>query len=271
MQILWKRLTALLRHFRIRSVITQSVIKEYVSGLWRFILWAPQASVIVFRARASRILSRRDSRGREGQVQDFKLGELPVTYINLDRRYDRMLDTERELQLLGLESVRRFPAIESADGQLGCVRSHIAVLSEIEDLDLPLLLVCEDDIQFIAQVDSVLDAISDFLATAELDVLCLSYRLRGPRIKVSSQLAIANNLQTTACYLVKRSAVPNLLQSFGESESLLLQGLPAEQAAIDIHWKKYQSGKLVFCIPIRPLARQRVSFSDIAGKVKDYG
>ena len=131
-------------------------------------------------------------------------------------------------------------------------------------------MVCEDDVQFVAEGQATEKVIQEFLSHKGLDVLCLAYRLRGPRIVISRRLAIANNVQTTSCYILKRAALPLLLANFTESEQLLRSGVAMKTAALDIHWKKLQRKELVFAIPRIPLARQRPSFSDITKKFKDY-
>jgi len=264
------RCSALVRHFWIQVAIALSGHFEHISGFWRFFFWLPRALGIVFRTQLRKRRPSSVSGAEALSSKEFQVGGIPVTYINLARRVDRRLETEKELQAIGLRNLRRFSAIESSDGPLGCARSHAAVLRETNSSSYPLL-VCEDDIDFLADSNRLSKVIIEFLANSELDVLCLAYRLRGPKVKVSSELAIANNVQTTACYVVKVSAAQALMRSFQESASLLSQGVPAAKAAIDIHWKKYQARELVFCVPTPPVARQRVSYSDIAGKVKDYG
>jgi hypothetical protein len=171
---------------------------------------------------------------------------------------------------LAFVEARRFAATENPNGSVGCAQSHIAVLEEFVKKSDAAFMVCEDDIEFLSDPVDVEHLIIEFLEHPALDVLCLSYRLRGPKLPISSAIAVANNIQTTACYVVKRSSAPALIANFSESKSLLLAGAPPSIAAIDIKWKELQSGELIFAIPRSNLARQRKSYSDNAGQVKEY-
>ena len=46
-------------------------------------------------------------------------------YINLEKRVERKILCEKELQKLGINKPNRFNAIENEIGLIGCVLSHI--------------------------------------------------------------------------------------------------------------------------------------------------
>ncbi len=196
--------------------------------------------------------------------------KLPLRYINLDYRQDRRAEVECEIHKLAFVEARRFSAIHHPIGLVGCAQSHVAVLEEFVKKSDAAFMVCEDDLEFLSDPADVEHLIIEFLEHPALDVLCLSYRLRGPKLPISSAIAVANNIQTTACYIVKRSSAPALIANFSESQNLLLAGAPPSIAALDIKWKELQSGELIFAIPRKNLARQRLSYSNIAGKIKEY-
>jgi len=213
----------------------------------------------------------RTSEKSPGLPPFFSVTNLPTYYINLDRREDRRVWVEKELETIGIVEGTRFPAIANALGILGCTRSHIRVLELIEKSGSSLSMICEDDIEFLAEADAINAVVGEFAEHPGLDVLCLAYRLRAPRLKISKTLAVGNSIQTASCYVVTQKAVGVILESFRQSERMLEQGVDPLIAANDMHWKIAQTNRLFFAFPRRRLARQRPSFSDIAGRFKNYG
>jgi glycosyl transferase family 25 len=66
-------------------------------------------------------------------------------YINLSDRKIRNQNTKKELEFLGFD-IERFEAIRSDDGRIGCSLSHLAILEMAKKNELPMVLICEDDI-----------------------------------------------------------------------------------------------------------------------------
>lgn len=199
----------------------------------------------------------------------YGLGRCEVLYINLRRRRDRRDLIERELGTVGVAEFRRIEAIEEELGILGCGRSHQLALSKPTEKDC--LMVCEDDLMFVSDRTTLNEIVQDFLERPELDVLCLANNTNSRPVAVSKSMAISNDIQTTACYLVKESGRQLLLDVFGESVEALLAGVDPKKAALDRMWKKLQNGLLIFAIPRVTLAVQRPGFSDIAREFVDYG
>ena len=46
-------------------------------------------------------------------------------YINLDERNDRLVSCEKELKKIGLDRPRRFSAVKTRHGIVGCGISHL--------------------------------------------------------------------------------------------------------------------------------------------------
>lgn len=263
-----KRARAVTRHWLIQASKSLSLGGEYLAGWYRAILWLPVLPWVYF----LRKLLRKTADQRPGRgLQQTAPRTLVTRYINLQHRKDRNLEVKLALSGVGLETVKRFDAFQHSVGALGCALSHVSVLESLDRSGVPVALVCEDDIEFVADAGQLAVVLEDFMNRPELDVLCLSYRLRGPAFLLGKHLALANNLQTTAGYVAKRSAYKPLIKSFQESAQLLESGAPIEKASIDVRWKALQYSGLLFCIPRMPIARQRASHSDIVGKVKFYG
>lgn len=248
------------RHWYLQARKLVSLWWEYIIGSIRAVAWVP----LVVAGWVGR-------KWRQDRDQNPNSSDFPVRFINLSHRTDRKVETVEQLKKAGLSRAVRFEAVPNANGALGCALSHLGVLDELVRIDSPVAMVCEDDIEFTGHNSELERAVEDFLSRPALGILCLAYRLRGPSFPISRFLGVANNLQTTACYLVKKSSVHELMQSFSESADLLARGVSPSRASIDVRWKDLQFNKIVFCVPRVSLARQRESFSDIVGKTKFYG
>ena len=255
---------SLVVHLLKRVNLQLSRTNERWMGLVGFVVWIPRL-IPDFRTLVSK-----SSPALSGDV-GVSLTTLPTVFINLEGRRDRRFLVERELLSMGILDFVRFPAIRRDNGSLGCAESHIQVLEDLASRPENLFMVCEDDLVFTAKRADLDALLSDFYHHPRLDVLCISYRLKAPRLRVSRYLAIANGIQTTSGYIVRKSAIPVLLESFRESRDMLIAGKSKSIASIDMHWKKIQTRSLRFAIPIHRSARQRPSYSDIAQEVKDYG
>lgn len=256
------------RHWLIQARKAMSLVTEYLTGWLRAILWMPVLPLRYFQ-RLRR--SQKEKVEQSSRFDEPVVESLVTKYINLRYREDRNQQARIALESVGLDTVERFEAIQNPIGALGCALSHVAVLESLLRSEVVVALVCEDDIEFVGNARQLATVLEDFMRRPELDVLCLSYRLRGPSFPIGKHLALGNNIQTTAGYVVKQSALEPLIRSFKQSAALLEVGAPISSAAIDIKWKELQFSRLFFCIPRVPIAQQRQSYSDIAGKVKFYG
>jgi len=77
------------------------------------------------------------------------LDRCEIHYIDLKHREDRRAEIQSEFKALGVTRFARFEAIADANGALGCAKSHETVLSSASILEDQLLMICEDDCQFI--------------------------------------------------------------------------------------------------------------------------
>ena len=72
-----------------------------------------------------------------------------IVYINLDERPDRKLDIEEQLKTVGFKNFKRFKAIKTTNGAIGCTMSHLKCLENARDKKLTYLLIFEDDTLFL--------------------------------------------------------------------------------------------------------------------------
>jgi glycosyl transferase family 25 len=192
-----------------------------------------------------------------------------IYYINLDHRTDRRANIEKQFSKLDLNSTRRMEAIFNENGALGCAQSHLKVLSNWKRVPERLLFVCEDDCEFSVDRREVEVLVEEFLVNPYLDVLCLAYNAKNG-INISNNLMITSNTQTLCCYVLKAHMVEPMLSAAMESIDRLANGYPKKVAAIDVVWKRLQKNYM-FALPIKRIAKQSASFSDIEHTDVDYG
>lgn len=196
------------------------------------------------------------------------LKKCDIFYINLDHRDDRRKQIESELVKLDIDHAVRFSAKKNKNGALGCSLSHFSVLNSRKQQTGRLIMVCEDDCEFIANREVVDRIIDKFDSDKRLDVLCLAYNAFNG-VKVDDTFSITSDTQTTACYVLKPNVVEPFLKVAKLSISLLEKGKSSDVAAIDMVWKKIQK-QFLFAIPNQKIAKQRISFSDIEKEIVDY-
>ena len=88
--------------------------------------------------------------------------------------------------------------------------SSEAVLSSASISEDQLFMICEDDCQFIADRAAIDAAVEEFFYNPHLDVLCLAYNAENGFV-ISQNLMITSDTQTMSCYILKASAIAELL------------------------------------------------------------
>jgi GR25 family glycosyltransferase involved in LPS biosynthesis len=192
-----------------------------------------------------------------------------IFYINLDRRIDRKMHIETQLNLLNLKATR-FPAILNSFGALGCSLSHLALLKYAKHNNLDHILILEDDVSFL-NPSLFLDNLNQFLKThTNFDVLLLAGNNMGNYEKIDDCCVKVSQCQTTTAYLVKNHYYDTLIKNY-ENGINLLQLYPnkLDDYAIDQFWKKLQKIHNWFLlIPLSVI--QRPDISDVEKRVTNY-
>lgn len=253
----------LLQHCTVRATIRISLIGEHLAGWWKFVQWLPRLVSSALGGQFNQV----PNTARHVFRRDH---QLPAFFINLDARGDRKQETLNEFARLSLPEPTRFPAVVDEYGGLGCSKSHRDLVERLISEKAGITMICEDDVEFRGNREQIAAAIEEFERIPGLGVLCLAYRARGPRLPITRKLAVSNNIQMAACYVVKPFAFEPLRESFQSSVNHLKQGRPWSKFANDQLWKNTQTHEVFFCIPHTPLAWQRESFSDIAERTKLY-
>lgn len=202
--------------------------------------------------------------------KELSLSDIDVLYINLDRRSDRRKHITNEFRKIGINHAERVPAIWNEIGALGCTQSHLKIYNRlIHNKCNKIVMICEDDIEFLISKSRVTEILNEFASNECLDVICLAYNHQNG-IKITNDLIISSKIKTTACYLIKPRVLPCLQQTALFSYNNLKAGKPNRKYAIDVAWQKAQE-KFIFGIPQPRAARQIPSHSDITNTYVDYG
>jgi hypothetical protein len=242
-------------------------LKKLVRDLIEFAHW-PSRSFWSWRVR-TRYLNKRRLVSDPGDGVKGGLELCEVRYINLNHREDRKSQIEEELGKLGVTVFGRVEASYRRNGSLGCAESHAKATSSPPDFG-KMLMVCEDDVMFLADRDEIDRHLNAFANDSGIDVLCLGYNIADCPVKVSTHLSITGDTQTASCYVVKPSCLASIHQNLLESVSNLEKGKSPGRFANDIYWKRLQRKQLVFSVSNVRLVVQRPSFSDILRRGVDY-
>jgi len=197
-----------------------------------------------------------------------------TVFINLDHRIDRLRHLEGQFEAMGI-SGERFPAIQMANGAVGCTLSHIKCLEMAKQREWSHVFICEDDITFTnpgllkRQMSELAKMTGSGLAW---DILIIGGNNVPPyqEIEGTEYIVRVSNIQTTTGYIVGAHYYDALIANYKEGLGKLLRepGRKREYA-VDIYWKSLQqTGIWLFFNP--PTVTQYSDYSDIEEKVTNY-
>ena len=207
--------------------------------------------------------------------------------INLDRRTDRLAEITSEFERLNLKFKRIPASTGNGNGVLGCLESHCICLEEFLETNEETLMVCEDDALFKCTREELDRHVREFLSD-EAQVLCLGFVARKQE-PYSNTFLRTKQVQTTACYIIKRVTAITLLTLWRKLILLIKENgdknpnnwLAKDMSQIPdlaVIWNIYSADQAwvliqqdtVFLIPRKHLVIQRASFSDIENRFVNY-
>jgi GR25 family glycosyltransferase involved in LPS biosynthesis len=204
------------------------------------------------------------------KVKDFfNKYDIPVFYINLEKRKDRNESMIKALSIF--PKVERIDAVyEFQNGALGCLKSHIKMLKRaLEKYPGKHVLFCEDDIVF---KENPLLFIDDFFSKGlKWDVLVLANYTQETIPTPYKNILRTFNSQTCACYLVRAGYIETILKEFENSLEIYnrLKMWNDYINCTDQCWKKLQKIDYWY-IPDNLIVKQKEDYSDIEKKVVNY-
>ena len=190
-------------------------------------------------------------------------------YINLESRTDRKIHVEKELSNVGIRA-NRFNAIKLKNGAIGCSMSHLKCIQYAKDNNLPHILICEDDIQFL-EPTVFKNQLNKFLEIhKEWDVILLAGNNIQPYTIIDDTCIKVNHCQTTTGYIVRNHYFDNMIHNIKEGIQKLIQ-YPEKHFffALDKYWLSLQKeGDWYLITPLTVI--QRANYSDIEKKFINY-
>ena len=199
--------------------------------------------------------------------------------INLDERPDRFYTTLRELARVGfpLDRIVRFSGHVAADtgdrrldGQIGCLRSHLEVVTLVQEEGYPHALVLEDDFGFLDDQDRVRNETAQFFARGyDYDVCLLATSNFGPIEPLDDLVSVTRQRCTnTSGHFISSAGAGKLRACFGEALERLQETGDQMRFAVDRCWTALQGER--FLVFKRRMGFQLPSFSDIEGRITLY-
>lgn len=183
-----------------------------------------------------------------------------IYVINLDRRVDRLEEFDAEMKKIELP-YKRFRAIETKPGFVGCAKSHLAVLKMARDLDLKNVLVFEDDFSTLVSKEEFWDEIRNLMETEpDFDVCMIAYFIRRSE-EYSDRLLKVIEAQTASAYIVNQRFYDTIIDLYDKTNPILEQKREHWLYAADQTWKQLQPVSRWFATKKR-LGFQRASYSD---------
>ena len=167
-----------------------------------------------------------------------------IIYINLEKRKDRKIQIEHELDNYEL-SYERFSAIEIKDqGILGCGYSHLAVLKLAKERGYNNILILEDDFMFIVskkEFENNLQKLFDL--KLNFDVCMLVYMNYESQNKTTNISFLSKIFQCSnaSAYLVNNQYYDKLIDILELNLPKLKQTKEHWKYANDISWFELQN------------------------------
>ena len=193
-----------------------------------------------------------------------------IIFINLEKRKDRLLEIENELDKFNLE-YERFNAIEHECGIVGCGFSHLAVLKIAKEKNYKNILILEDDFTFIVTKEEFEMELNRFFNNvSEYDVCMISCNVKEK--ETIDKLPFIDRIifgQTASGYIVNNHYFDKLIELYEYNIPLLEKTREHWTYANDIVWKQLQEKDKWFFINKR-IGKQRAGYSDNNERYCDY-
>jgi GR25 family glycosyltransferase involved in LPS biosynthesis len=184
--------------------------------------------------------------------------------INLPERLDRRYSSLEQVKKIAYNP-KIFRAHKNEHGHLGCSISHIDALIRAKELNLPYIVICEDDIH-IENEHYILYVINEIMENYDWNVIMLGGYVDDININ-----RFINKIKTCCCatfYIVNKNYYNTLLDNFKESKKLLTNDMTIYKYQIDVYWFKLQTDK--WYITNKKYIYQNIDFSDIDKNLKDH-
>ena len=186
-------------------------------------------------------------------------------YINLDHRTDRNESIKKELSKIGIDNPKRFPAIKTEMGIVGCCLSHMRCIQEAMQKDLDYICIFEDDI-IIKRPELLMRKVKK-LINNDWDCLLLSGNNFKPYVEYEDYIKVSKCFCLSS-YIIKKHYYQTYLDNLNEGLKLLLKS-GDRQYSLDYYNHKLQREDTWYLLtPV--CIYQKEDYSDIENCNVDY-
>lgn len=195
-----------------------------------------------------------------------------IFYINLDKRTDRRIEIEDELQQYNLyDNAERFPAIYTPEqGILGCTMSHLAVIKLAKERKYKQVLILEDDFYFIIPKEEFENELTTFFeSNIRYDICMISYNIIKSIPTEYPFLQKIIEAQTASGYMIHQSLYDTLIKVLEDAVEPLRETQQHWIYANDQIWKNIQPQTNWYALTNR-CGKQRDGFSDNSNRYQEY-
>ena len=191
--------------------------------------------------------------------------------INLDRRFDRWEECLIEFKKYDIEGVVRWLAIDGNNinklgsceksSQTALILTNIDILEDSIKNNLKNVLIMEDDIKFSDEIYNISEYFKYLPEDWDMVYFGGNHNLHmgvNPPLIINEKVCKLHNTFTTHCVGIN-----------GKSFNTIINKLKEFNNPLDVIYTDLQRSLNVYCFyPL--IATQRVSYSDIEGRVTDY-
>lgn len=195
-----------------------------------------------------------------------------IFYINLDKRLDRRVEIEHELQQYNLyDNAERFQAIHTPEqGILGCTMSHLAVIKLAKERNYKQVLIVEDDFYFVIPKEDFENELTTFFESKiPFDMCMISYNIIQSVPTEYPFLTKIIEAQTASGYIIHQSLYDPLIKILEDAVEPLRETFEHWNYANDQIWKKIQPQTNWYALTTR-CGKQRDGFSDNSNRYQEY-
>lgn len=200
-------------------------------------------------------------------------------YINLEERKDRVQHFELlKIKYPFFKNVERMTAIRSENGAIGCGFSHIKALNKCLECEDEYMMVFEDDFCILndTNYNEFVKYFENVRNEKDWDIIVLTPRGDEKFVETNASKHMNSNYfheivnnQTATGYIIKKSFIPILIQSFKKSVEGLLKKQNPDIYAIDQYWKPLQNIHHFYYFK-KVFAGQLIGYSSIEKRLVNY-
>jgi GR25 family glycosyltransferase involved in LPS biosynthesis len=197
--------------------------------------------------------------------------------VNLDRREDRWIESQKIFTIHNIENVIRFRAVDGnpdnkphnirlSPSMIGCTLSHLNIIKHARDNRFENILIFEDDVAFVDNFSELFDQYIEQVPQ-DWDMIYLGgshwgdgweYRIKGGFDMVSKNVARLHETLTTHAYIMRNTVFDFFIEILEKLDDI-----------VDVCYA--QNHKNIKAYGFRPnIAYQRSGFSDIMNQNVDY-